>query len=63
MAFAYQETQDGNYEIVMLGGTLRGRVNYNKKAERRFALCTHKNDAEVTVAALNDAENNGALFD
>ncbi len=61
MPFASEKLDNGDYEVIMQGGTLRGRVNYPKGADRRFALCTHQNDAQVIVDLLNWAETNGTL--
>ncbi len=61
MSFRTQKLDNGDYEILMEGGTLKGRVNYPKNTDRRFALCTHENDAQVIAGLLNWAESNGTL--
>lgn len=40
--FSFQECKDG-YEVIM-----------HFRGERRFALCTHRNDAEVIVEAMSN---------
>lgn len=52
MPFTIQKLQDGNYEVIMKAGTISSRP----RVDRRFAYCTHENDAEVIVDCLNNAE-------
>lgn len=54
MSFRYEKLPDGNYEVIMQAYTLPGN---SSTKERRFAYCTHENDAEVIVQALNIAEH------
>ena len=61
MPFMFEKIEGGNFEVLMKGGTLRGRVNYPKNTDRRFALCAHENDAEVITDALNKCEQLGIL--
>lgn len=60
MPFTYQKTDGGDYEVLMHADTLHKRWNRGTK-ERRFALCTHENDADVIVDALNNVEKLGIL--
>lgn len=48
--FAYRKLDNGNFEVVMIEGKVR-----------QFAVCTHENDAEVIVDALNAARKRGEL--
>lgn len=55
MPFLCEKLKNGDYEVVMLKGTV------HRGHQRRFALCTHENDAETIVELLNEAEKNGVL--
>lgn len=48
--FSYQRMDGGSYEVLML-----------HNGARRFATCTHENDAEHIVACLNDNKHIPAL--
>lgn len=61
MPFAANRTVSDGWEVLMKGGTLGERTGYPRGNDRRFAYCTHENDAEVIVDALNAAEERGEL--
>lgn len=60
MPFSVEKTHDGDFEVLMHADTLHKRWNRGTK-NRRFALCTHENDAEVIMDALNNCEKLGIL--
>ncbi len=60
MSFTFEELPDGNFEVIMKADTLNWA---RPRIDRRFALCTHRNDAEVIVEALNRSESTGLLRD
>lgn len=61
MPFSANRLINGDWEVTMKASTFFGRVNYGHEDRRRFAYCTHENDAEVIVDALNAAEQRGEL--
>lgn len=60
MPFRYHCLKIGHYEVIMEPNTLH--IGGRKSGEeRRFARCTHENDAEVITDALNTCEKLGLL--
>lgn len=57
MPFTYQRLANDDFEVVMQPNTIFSRPN----VPRRFAYCTHENDAEVITEALNAAERRQEL--
>ena len=61
MPFLSRSLPDGDCEVVMLEGTVYSGGPASRVQPRRFATCTHINDADTVAESLNMCEELGLL--